>query len=174
MTCLICESIEKRSSFIYEDEDIVAFLSKEPSAPGHVIVTPKKHYPIIETVPDFVIGDVFKVAKKVSIAVFQGIGAHGTNIVVQNGLPAGQTQPHFMVHIVPRKENDGLKLQWEPKQASQESLNQSESKLKAESKSIGPFQKEPPKPIVIKEAEKLEESKDGKINYQLRQLRRIP
>ena len=170
--CRFCELIEKKLGVVYEDEKTIAMLHPTPCAPGHIVIMPRKHYPIMEQVPDYVVGDLFTKANKISIALFEGLGAEGTNIFVQNGAAAGQKHNHFIVHIIPRKQNDGLPLTWRPKQLSEEEMSTIELKVKEEAKSVGVFEKEKEKPI---EEEKPAELKPGKEeDYRLKHLERIP
>jgi diadenosine tetraphosphate (Ap4A) HIT family hydrolase len=111
---------------------------------------------------------LFKVANKVGIAIFEGLGAQGTNIVVQNGPTAGQKHNHTMVHILPRFENDKVPIGWTPKPASEEELSDLEGKIKDETKNVGIFEKEKEKPV------ELERPKEIKEDKRLKALRRIP
>jgi histidine triad (HIT) family protein len=167
--CNFCDIIEKKAGFVYEDEKIVALLHPAPSAPGHFIVVPRAHAPIFEQVPDMVTAELFVKANKISKAIFEGLGAEGTNVFVQNGVAAGQRHNHAMVHVIPRREGDGLPLQWKPKQFSEEEMSTAELKIKEETKNVGIFEKEKPKPV---EVEKPKEVK--KEDYRIKHLRRIP
>lgn len=173
-TCLVCQIIENKipSKKIYEDELIMAVLDINGANPGHCFVMPKNHYPIIEQVPDIEIGRLFQVSNKISSAIFESLGAQGTNIFVANGIPAGQTVAHFTINVIPRKENDGINLQWQPKQLSEEEMSTVELKLKEQTKNIGHFEKEEkkakieaPKPLVLSDEEE---------EYFTRQMRRLP
>mgnify|MGYP001614905540 CR=1 FL=1 len=176
--CKICQMIAERKDFVYETPDLAAFISPSPAAPGHIIIAPKVHAPIIEMVPDPVVGELFAAANIVSMSVFEGLKAHGTNILIQNGVPAGQKFPHVFLSVIPRREKDGLALAWQPKTMSPEELASLENKLKEESRSIGPFQEEKPKGI--EEPKKPEPVKSNDESPPLeediftRQLRRIP
>jgi histidine triad (HIT) family protein len=171
--CDYCQLIESKTNLIYEDAKVVAMLAPKPAAIGHIIVLPREHYPIIEQVPDFIVSDLFVKANKISIALFEGLGAHGTNIIVQNGVSAGQKSAHFMVHIIPRKEGDKLDFNWKPRQLTEEEMSTVEIQLKEASAGIGSFQKEPEKPVEIEK--KVEKIKAGKEeNYLIKQLERIP
>jgi len=110
--CTFCQLAQKKINVLFEDEKIFAMLSPEPVAPGHIVVIPKDHSPIIEAVPDFVVGDMFKVANKIGVAVFEALGAQGTNLLIQNGPPAGQKNTHAMLNVIPRFENDNLQIGW--------------------------------------------------------------
>ena len=166
--CTFCQLIQKKANLLFEDEKLAVMASPEPAIPGHVLVMPKDHSPIIESVPDFIVGDMFKAANKLGVAIFEGLGAQGTNILVQNGPSAGQKNNHTMIHVVPRFENDNLPIGWTPKQASDEELSSLESKIKDETANVGLFEREKPKPI---EAAKPAEVKD---DYRSKGLRRIP
>ena len=50
------------------------------------------------------------------------LGADGLNVVQNNGEAAGQTVRHFHLHLIPRYNNDGQKIQWEPTSPSSEEL----------------------------------------------------
>jgi hypothetical protein len=55
----------------------------------------------------------------------------GTNIIVQNGVAAGQKAQHFMVHVIPRQEGDGLVFDVPQKQMKEEELEVVRKKLAA-------------------------------------------
>lgn len=172
--CVVCQIINGNvpSKKVYEDELAMAVLDVNGANPGHCFVMPKNHYPIIEQVPDAEIGRLFNVSNRISSAIFESLGAQGTNIFVANGIPAGQTVAHFTINVIPRKENDGINLQWQPKQLSEEEMSTVELKLKEQTKNIGHFEKEEkkakiqaPKPLVLSDEEE---------GYFGRQMRRLP
>jgi histidine triad (HIT) family protein len=55
---------------------------------------------------------VFAALQKVAAAVMKATGAMGFNVMQNNGLAAGQTVFHIHWHIIPRFEDDSLKM-WE-------------------------------------------------------------
>ena len=170
--CDICGLLKRKKGLIYEDDKIVAMLAPKPAVLGHVIILPKEHAPIIEQVPDYVVAQMFVLANKISMASFEVLGAEGTNILVQNGTGAGQTHPHAMIHVLPRKQNDNLNMLWQPKEMSEEEMSTVELKLKDEAKSIGAFETEKPKPVEIEKPETIEVT-EGE-NYLIKQLERLP
>lgn len=135
-SCLICQIVEgKIPSFkIAENAKAIAVLDINGANPGHTFIIPKGHYPIIEQVPDEDMGALFSLANKVSVALFDLLGAEGTNIFVANGIPAGQTVAHFLINVVPRKQGDGINFQWKPRQLSEEEISTIELKIKEELK----------------------------------------
>ncbi len=122
-TCQILNSPAKDQIKVYEDDVCVAVLTTKPASMGHVILYPKQHYVIIEQVPDDIFAHLVEIANKISQASFESLGVQGTNILISNGTPAGQDDPHFSIHILGRKENDGVNLEWELKQAPEDHLN---------------------------------------------------
>ena len=171
--CNFCEIINKKKDAkrIFEDEKALAILSPNPCCAGHILLMPKEHFSIIEQVPDYLIAHLSKITNKISIAIFEVLQAKGTNILMHNGVAAGQKTNHFMIHIIPRKENDGLDFQWQPKQLNEEQMSTIELNLKEAAKGIGDFEKEEKKPVMLdKEIEKI----DKEENYLIKQLNRIP
>ncbi|MCX8147196.1 MAG: hypothetical protein N3D84_01880, partial [Candidatus Woesearchaeota archaeon] len=53
---------------------------------------------------------IFMVSKALSHACLRAFKAQGTNIFIANGVVAGQRAQHFMAHIIPRKDNDGINV----------------------------------------------------------------
>ena len=137
--CLICQIIEGKvpSKKIYEDDEILAFLDYNGASRGHTFIVPKKHYPIFEQVPDELVEKIFSVANKISTALFETMNVQGTNIFIANGVSAGQSVAHFIVNVIPRTEGDGINLQWNPKQLSEEEMSTVEIKIKEGTKDIG-------------------------------------
>lgn len=108
--CIFCQIVDKKvqSLIVYEDDLVLGVLDINPAAKGHVLLIPKEHYAISPQIPDSQIGKFFVVAKKLSHSVLKTFRAHGTSVFVANGLAAGQRAQHFMIHIIPRYEEDGL------------------------------------------------------------------
>jgi len=178
-SCLICQIIANKvpSYKIYEDDLILAILDVNGANPGHCFVIPKNHYPIIEQVPDQELAQLFSVANKISSSIFEKLKMQGTNIFVANGIPAGQTVAHFLINVIPRKENDGINLQWKPKQLTEEEMSTVELKLKDQIQNIGVGKvesTETPK-VETEKPETLSISDDDDDEDQIsRQINRIP
>jgi len=172
--CIICQIADSKipSKKIYEDELVVAVLDVNGANPGHCFVMPKNHYPILEQVPDAEIGRLFGVSNKISSAIFEALGVQGTNIFVANGLPAGQTVAHFTINVIPRKENDGINLQWQPKQLTEEEMSTVEIKLKDQTRNIGVAPKDDKKPRM--QAQKPVPISEEEEEYFTSQMRRLP
>jgi len=172
--CEYCQITEKgKAKKIYEDEQLVVVLSEKPASLGHMIILPKKHYPIIENIPDYEVAHLFQIANRLSTIAFETLKMQGTNLIVNNGVAAGQDKAHFSIHIIPRRENDKIDFNWKAKQLTEEEMSTIELKLKEEAENIGEFEKE--------EKEKPQEIKTKKEtipvdnnNYLIRQIERVP
>ena len=103
--CVFCQIIRKEApaSIIYEDDQVVAFLSNRPVNVGHTLVVPKKHYENVYEVPEDEIAYLFKIVKRIAHAVRDATNAEGIRIVQNNGEVAGQVVFHFHVHVIPMK-----------------------------------------------------------------------
>ena len=78
-----------------------------------MLVVSKLPYPDIFHIPDEVLSAAAVASKKVAIAVQKATKADGVNIVQNNRPAAGQEVFHYHLHIIPRFENDGLKLNFQ-------------------------------------------------------------
>ena len=177
MNCQYCQIAEgkEKAIVLYEDKELFVAVRDRVITPGQITVFSREHYPILEMVPDEVLQRAAVLANKVSIAVFESLGSRGTNIMIQNGLGAGQTVPHFGIEIVPRQEGDNLNLQWQPRQLAEEDMETAYLMLKDEISKLLHIgkKKEKPAPEAAKAPESVKEQK-GKENYLLKSIRRIP
>ena len=111
--CIFCQIIagKVQSKKVYEDEEVIAILDVNPANPGHILIMPREHYSIMPQLPEDEIGHIFMVAKALSNATLRALEVQGSNIIVANGVVAGQRAQHFMIHLIPRKENDNIGFQ---------------------------------------------------------------
>ncbi|MDP2709058.1 MAG: HIT family protein [bacterium] len=117
MPCIFCKIIasELPGYKVYEDEQTLAFLDVNPVNPGHTLVVPKKHLANIEEADKETLCRIMATVKKVGLSLKRNLGAPGYNAGINNDPIAGQAVPHLHVHLMPRREGDGLKL-WPQKQ----------------------------------------------------------
>ncbi|MDP3698152.1 MAG: HIT family protein [Nanoarchaeota archaeon] len=164
---------KSKAQSLYEDDAVIVAVKDMAYTPGQITIFPRKHFTILEQVPDEIMARCLAVADKTSRAVFEVFQAEGTNILIQNGLGAGQKVPHFAIEVVPRREGDGLNLQWQPKEMSEDDLDITAHQLAEEIQKLGDFtapkKKEEPKE---KKEIKIEEKESS--NYLVKSLRRIP
>ena len=113
--CIFCSIVrgDIPASVVYEDEQVLAFLDIEPIQKGHVLVIPKLHVTNLLDVPEELYGPLFRAAQRVARAQKEGLGAHGVNLLQNNGSAAGQVIDHVHLHLIPRYEGDGLHWSWQ-------------------------------------------------------------
>jgi len=112
MNCIFCRIINKEvpGTFVYEDDDVAAIIPKEQVSPGHTLVIPKNHYTDVFDIDDEVLRNIASVSKKLSKDIITTTDYTSVNLLNASGKDAQQSVFHFHLHIVPRKENDGLDL----------------------------------------------------------------
>ncbi len=110
--CIFCKIVsgEIESKRIYEDNDCLALLDINPANPGHMLLLPKEHYPIMPLMPEQTLAHMAKVTKALSQASLKALKAQGTTIFIANGALAGQRAQHFMLHIIPRMQGDDVQI----------------------------------------------------------------
>jgi histidine triad (HIT) family protein len=108
--CTFCDLIHGAAevSICHEDSDAIAFMDIQPVNNGHVLVVPRAHYESLLDVPEEIGLHLFKVTMRLANAIRKVTGCNDLNIVVNSGAAAGQDEPHYHVHIIPRREGDGF------------------------------------------------------------------
>lgn len=122
--CIFCHIVAGRvaSKKVFEDQKVTAVLDINPGNPGHVLLLPKEHYAIMPQIPDDEIGHLAMNSKAISASLLRAVKCHGTTIFIANGVAAGQRAQHFMMHIIPRMENDGLNIELQENKISSDKL----------------------------------------------------
>lgn len=112
--CIFCKIAagEIPSATIYEDEDFRAILDLGPASKGHALIIPKEHYADLYELDEVLASKVLGIAKKIITRMTEVLGCDGYNLVQNNGEAAGQTVPHFHLHMIPRYEGDEVGLGW--------------------------------------------------------------
>lgn len=170
MECKICNIIsgKEKSKKIYEDALAYAMLSSEASAAGHIIIAPKKHVESIEELSDEESTHILMIANNCATAVFDSIGAHGTNILINNG------KGHLAINVLPRMPDDGINMKWEPQKLTSEEMEDSAKRIKDRADIILHMKKEGKEPKPEEKKEEIEHIEDDADNYLIKHLRRIP
>jgi len=115
--CIFCKIVagEIPCFKIYEDAATLAFMDINPVHDGHCLVIPKAHSAnVFEIAPENVAAAA-RSATKVAKAVNAAVPCDGINLMQANGEGAGQSVGHFHLHIIPRRRDDRLLFNWNPK-----------------------------------------------------------
>lgn len=111
--CIFCEIANGNipSKKVYEDEYTLAFLDLSQTTKGHTLVIPKQHVASIEEVDLDTLNHVNATVLKVIPLLKEKCHCLGFNVLTNANEVAGQTVPHFHVHIIPRyDQNDTIKI----------------------------------------------------------------
>jgi histidine triad (HIT) family protein len=104
--CAIAEGAEA-GHVVFEDEISLAFLDNRPLFPGHSLLIPRQHLETLADLPDELVGPLFANARLLSRAIPEAMGKPGSFVALNNVV--SQSVPHLHIHIVPRKQKDGLR-----------------------------------------------------------------
>ena len=106
--CPFCARIEA-GEYDYYDEHSVAFQPLNPVTAGHFLVVPRKHVAsALEPLAPILLGGTMRLAAILA----RQMDLTDCNFINSAGALATQTVLHLHVHVVPRREGDGLHLPW--------------------------------------------------------------
>jgi len=114
--CLFCGIVagDISGEIVDSDERTVAFMDINPATRGHALVVPRKHSAdLLEIAPEELTATMLA-AQRLAAQMKDVLGADGINLINSCGAAAWQTVLHFHVHVVPRYDDDPLKLPWVP------------------------------------------------------------
>ncbi len=103
--CPFCEPDVEGAVFA-ESENFRAVYYIAPILPGHSLIVPKQHLQSLMALSDPALGEMMVFSRNVVRVLLQVFGAAAFNWTVQEGVEAGQTVPHFHLHLTPRKTDD--------------------------------------------------------------------
>lgn len=112
--------------FVYEDDEVVAFLTIEPMTQGHTLVVPRAEVDNWQTVEPELFNRVMAVSQRVGKAVYNAFGAQRTGLII-----AGLEVPHLHVHVFPAYNLTDFGFAHVDRNPSPESLDEAQSKIKA-------------------------------------------
>jgi len=130
--CIFCKIVagEIPCNKVYEDDNTLVFLDIKPVNEGHCLVISKEHFENILETPDEHLKEMVLTAKKVAKAVMTATKAQGFNTTMNTKEAAGQAVKHVHFHIIPRFNNDGLKL-WPQHSLEEKEMQEIAKKIKA-------------------------------------------
>jgi histidine triad (HIT) family protein len=110
--CIFCKIAQGKipADKVLESNNFIAFRDANPRTEGHTLVIPKKHYVTLLDIPNTLGPELLKITKEVASDLLDKKLGDGFNILQNNLAPAGQVVFHVHFHIIPRKDDDGLKI----------------------------------------------------------------
>lgn len=110
--CIFCRIAEGAfgTQFLWEDDDVVAFLDIAPQAPKHALVIPRRHLDSLAATQhsdEALLGKLLAVARQVADQL--GMTQTGFRTVINTGDDGGQSVHHLHVHVL-----GGRPMRWPP------------------------------------------------------------
>ncbi|MBP9771887.1 MAG: HIT family protein [Candidatus Pacebacteria bacterium] len=117
--CVFCKIIagEIPAVKVYEDDQFLAFLDREPLNPGHLVLIPKIHVDDVFAIHEPLYADLFEQAKKIAPRLKEVMNSRRVGLVVE-----GFGVAHAHVHLIPINAAHELN----PERAKEASLDERE------------------------------------------------
>jgi diadenosine tetraphosphate (Ap4A) HIT family hydrolase len=112
--------------FVYEDDEVVAFLTIEPMTQGHTLVVPRAEIDQWQDIDPTVFGRIMSVAQLVGKAVCRAFDADRAGVII-----AGLEVPHLHVHVFPTRSLSDFGFANVDRNPPAESLDEAQAKIKA-------------------------------------------
>ena len=112
--------------FVYEDDEVVAFLTIEPMTPGHTLVVPRAEVDNWQHVDPVLFGKVMSVAQLIGKAVTKAFDAERAGVII-----AGLEVPHLHVHVFPARNLSDFGFANVDRSPSPESLDDAQARIRA-------------------------------------------
>ena len=108
--CVFCEIVAGRAeaSIVHQDDRTLAFMDLRQPTEGHVLVVPKRHVPDVFALDDDDAAALMRAATRIANALRSVVPMDGLTLWMSNGAAAGQEVPHVHLHLLPRREDDGV------------------------------------------------------------------
>jgi histidine triad (HIT) family protein len=114
--CLFCGIVagEVPAQIVDSDEHTVAFMDINPATRGHALVVPREHSEDLMDVSDEDLARTMAAARRLARRMDEVLEPDGYNILNSCRPAAWQTIFHYHLHVIPRYDDDPLKLPWIP------------------------------------------------------------
>ena len=122
--CLFCKIIagEVPAQIVDSDEHTVAFMDINPATRGHALVVPRAHSADQMEISDADHEPTFVAARRLARRMEETLEPDGYNVLNSCRPAAWQTVFHYHLHVIPRYDDDPLKLPWIPRGADADEI----------------------------------------------------
>lgn len=131
--CIFCKIVagEAPASIVDSDEHTVAFMDINPATRGHALVVPRNHVADVLEASDADLERTAVAARRLVRRIEAALQPDGFNILNSCRPVAWQTVFHYHLHVIPRYDDDPLKLPWIPRGAEQDQIAALAERIKA-------------------------------------------
>ena len=122
--CLFCGIVagDVPAQIVDSDEHTVAFMDINPATRGHALVVPREHTSDLMEISDEDLARTNAAARRLARRMDEVLEPDGFNILNSCRPAAWQTIFHFHLHVIPRYDDDPLKLPWIPRGADEQEI----------------------------------------------------
>jgi histidine triad (HIT) family protein len=122
--CIFCKIVagDLPAEIVDQDEHTVAFMDINPWTRGHALVIPRTHSRNLYEIDPDDLARVAASAKRLAERMRDRLDCDGVNLLNSCEPAAWQTVFHFHMHVIPRYEDDPLRLPGAPQQVDQDQL----------------------------------------------------
>jgi histidine triad (HIT) family protein len=130
--CIFCKIIagELPSQVVDSDDRTISFMDISPATRGHALVVPRNHARDLLEIDHDDLEATIVAAQRLARRVRGRLGADGVNLLNSCGQAAWQTVFHFHMHVIPRYEDDPLRLPWKPQPGDSDEIAAAANQLR--------------------------------------------
>jgi histidine triad (HIT) family protein len=122
--CLFCKIVagEVPAQLVDEDEHTIAFMDINPWTRGHALVIPREHSRNLYEIGEDDLAHAAAAARRLARRMKERLGCDGINLINSCEPAAWQTVFHFHVHVIPRYDDDPLRLPVRPREGDTDEI----------------------------------------------------
>ena len=111
-TCVFCAIVAGKlpSHTVWAGDGVRVIMDAFPACDGHVLVIPDAHVETLYELDDALMRVVASAVRRAAIALRTVLDPDGLTVTQANGEAAGQTVPHYHVHLMPRTSGERLRM----------------------------------------------------------------
>jgi histidine triad (HIT) family protein len=123
--CIFCAIVagDLPAEIIDSDDHTVTLMDINPATRGHALVIPRRHAADLLTIDADELRHCAVAAQRVARRMEMTLQPDGFNLLNATRAAAWQTVFHFHIHVIPRYEDDPLKLPWIPRGADLDEIS---------------------------------------------------
>jgi histidine triad (HIT) family protein len=132
--CIFCAIAagEGPAEVVQEDEHTVAFMDINPWTRGHALLIPRAHSRNLYEIGEEDLARTMAAAKRLAERMRDTLGCDGINVLNSCEQAAWQTVFHFHLHVIPRYDDDPLRLPGSPMDVEEDELAEAARELRGE------------------------------------------
>jgi histidine triad (HIT) family protein len=132
--CIFCAIAagDAPAEVVDSDEHTVAFMDINPATRGHALVIPRTHSVDLMEISDEDLERTNLAARRLAVMIDRTLEPAGFNVINACRPAAWQTVLHFHLHVIPRYEDDPLKLPWIPRGADMDAIARVAAEIRGE------------------------------------------